>query len=123
MSDYEKTTEASFNAGKRHLALTMKWGVPWQIWDAPQPGEPEDRVGADNKMTLEKANTLLAPFNMLVNEFRAFGAQRWGLTVLDGDKPWPSNWSSVADEVVMCVERKPHAKFGRKKWPPKEFTA
>lgn len=117
---YEKATERSFNAGKHHLDLVRKWGVPWQVWDAPRPGEPEDNCGADNNMTLEKANALLAPFNMAVTEARR--GTWWTLSVLDIEKPWPSNWSGIADSVVSGFEP-PRGKFGRYKWPPEAVAA
>jgi hypothetical protein len=120
--NYYWCVENSFNAGKRNPDITAKWGVPSQVWDAPKLGEEEDFVGADNNVTLEGVNAILAPFNMVVHDGKLYGSKYWTLSVLNPDKPWPSNWSSVADEVVMCGER-PHAKFGRKKWPPKEFTA
>ena len=120
--NYYGCVENSFNAGKRNLGLVEKWGVPLQVWDAPQPGEKEDFVGADNNVTLEGVNPLLAPFNMVVHDGKLWGEKRWFLSVLNPDKPWPSNWTSIADAVVTG-EKKPNARFGRYKWPPKEFTA
>lgn len=88
---------------------SLKYGIPWQVYDAVK--KVDDGCGAI--ISIEQANPLLAPYNMVLREVRP----RYILSVLDEDKPWPSDWSRVADEIVLCGERQPTARIGRKRWP------
>jgi hypothetical protein len=116
---YEQAAERSFNAAKKWGAMAPrwleKWGVPSQIYDSVK--EIDDGCGAT--VSVEQANPLLAPYNMILIQC----GTRVAISVLDIERPWPTNWCSVADAIVCCGEQQPEAKLGRKRWQPRQKEA
>ena len=112
MNDYDRAVEPSFNAGKKHMDLLEKCGVPRQVYTAFEEGE--GWVGAC--IPIEQANPMLAPYNLTLRLARQ--GKWYVLGVLDPERVWPTNWFAIADEIVMSGQDHPKPRFGRKKWLP-----
>jgi hypothetical protein len=113
---YEQAAERSFSAAKKWGKMAPRWldkyGVPLQVYDSVK--EVDDGCGAT--ISVEQANPLLAPYNMILLQH----GKRVVISVLDIERPWPTNWCSVADSIVCGGEQQPLAKLGRKRWQTRQ---
>ena len=123
---YESETRRTFNRNRKLYLNTVKVGNK----HLPDPVhmiysyDPDGTGGAGTRLSVRQANKVLKPFNM---KAVSTNKGRWILVVQkDYNMPTPTNWSTVADTVLVWhpdedgneafEDAWKAARLGRKSW-------